>query len=318
MLNTIWQIFIWILSICGILLLSVICLLLLLVLLALFVPIRYRGEGQKDINSIYAKLKISWLFQLFRIEMQYQNKILINRVKILFFCIYDSSKPPKEKRKKKKSPPAESTIPKDDSPIKDDPHPLQDTTLETEEKEENRSTPISEPYSEEVKPQSPPSVEEHSSDNNRFLSWLERILQKFKNILYTLRHFCAKIKKAWENIDYYIQILQSDETRNVFVTCKALLGKGLKSILPNKINANLKVGTGSPDTTGYLLALMGMLYPHFGNNVSIEPDFENLILEGSLYFKGRVLLFTLAIIALKIYRNKELRSLIRKLKREET
>ena len=40
--------------------------------------------------------------------------------------------------------------------------------------------------------------------------------------------------------------------------------------------------------TGQVLAGLSMPYPFWGEHVSIIPDFEQKVLEGSLYIKGRI------------------------------
>ena len=77
------------------------------------------------------------------------------------------------------------------------------------------------------------------------------------------------------------------------------------------------VGTGSPDTTGYCLAVAGMFYPVFGKNVHIEGDFENTVFKGHVKLKGKIRLIVLVVRALQLYFDKELRRFIHTLKRED-
>ena len=91
----------------------------------------------------------------------------------------------------------------------------------------------------------------------------------------------------------------------------------LKSIRPRKLTADLLVGTGSPDSTGYVMAVAGMLYPVFGKSVNITPDFENTIFEGRIFLKGKITVFVILLQALKIFMDKELRRLLKRLKRED-
>ena len=93
--------------------------------------------------------------------------------------------------------------------------------------------------------------------------------------------------------------------------------KILKSLRPRKLQADVSVGTGSPDTTGYIMAVAGMLYPTYGKHINIVPDFENTIFEGRIYLKGRITIFILLVHGLAVYLDKDLHKLLKKLKRED-
>ena len=76
------------------------------------------------------------------------------------------------------------------------------------------------------------------------------------------------------------------------------------------------IGTGDPASTGQVIAIYGILYPLLGNHIDIIPDFEQQIVEGDLLIKGKITLFRLVKTAWIVYFNKDLRRLIKLLKRE--
>jgi hypothetical protein len=76
------------------------------------------------------------------------------------------------------------------------------------------------------------------------------------------------------------------------------------------MDVNATVGTGSPDTTGYILAVFGILSPFYGYDISITPDFDNQIYEGSIYIKGRVTLFVVGFYLARIYFDKQMQKFI--------
>ena len=90
----------------------------------------------------------------------------------------------------------------------------------------------------------------------------------------------------------------------------------LKSISPRKIRGSVLIGTGDPASTGQILAVYGMLYPLLGYHIDIVPDFEQQIIEGDLYVKGKITVFKALKTAWIVYFNKDLRRLIKLLKRE--
>ncbi|MFR6589418.1 MAG: hypothetical protein ACLURV_03640 [Gallintestinimicrobium sp.] len=69
--------------------------------------------------------------------------------------------------------------------------------------------------------------------------------------------------------------------------------------------------------TGQIMAIQGMLYPWHKGNIRLEPDFEEKYIEGELHLKGRIRLGTLGICGLRILLNKNVRRLIRILRKKE-
>ena len=59
-------------------------------------------------------------------------------------------------------------------------------------------------------------------------------------------------------------------------------------IRPRKIKGHIKIGTGDPYRTGQLLAVAGIFFPVYGEHITIEPYFEQKILEGDISVKGRI------------------------------
>lgn len=138
----------------------------------------------------------------------------------------------------------------------------------------------------------------------------------FQNIVYTIRHLCDKIKSASETIQYYKEVLESDAFRQSWELCKGQTGILLKALKPDKFEADLIIGTGDPASTGEILAWYGMLYPFLGEHVRITGDFERAHVEGFLFIKGKIRAFTFLRVAWKVYRNRNVRTLIKLFKKE--
>lgn len=324
-----------ILKIIGILILIVLALFLVMIGVVLFVPIRYRAKGKKDEEGFFVKAEVYWLLHLFRIKAVYPEPGRII-VKVLCFTVYDSGKektkkPQKEKSAKKKKvkeqttavKKKEKTIRKEASIDKKE-EALKETNVKTQaEKQAGTQT------EKKAEKQSETQTEEQAETQagtekgkigqviDRIKEILQKVLDIIKNIRYTIARFCDKIKEIWANIQYYIEVFQAEETKRAFFMCKQQLYKIWKNIRPTKCKAELKIGTGEPDTTGYILALHGMLYPLIGNNVMIEPDFENQVIEGSFFVKGRITIFVLICAAVKLYFDEDIRHFLKRFKREE-
>jgi hypothetical protein len=144
----------------------------------------------------------------------------------------------------------------------------------------------------------------------------DKIVGLFNKIRYTTKEIYAKIKDVVENISYYVEIIKSDRFKKAIKLCWRQLGAIVRSIRPTKLKAQLVFGTGDPASTGQILEFYSILYPFIGNNVVITPDFEAKIMEGEFLIKGRVTVIVLLRAAWTIYRDKNIRKLIKLLKRE--
>ena len=86
------------------------------------------------------------------------------------------------------------------------------------------------------------------------------------------------------------------------------IGKG---IFPKAGKGSLTFGTGQPDTTGYLMGIYGMLSPVAGKLLTVEPDFENRILQAQLWIKGRIFPFAVLHHGLRILLDPDLLKLLK-------
>lgn len=316
MLEKIIQIVLWLLAFLGIALLVLLGLVLLLLLLFLFVPIRYRGNFQKDADGMTLRIKGSWLLHFFRIRADYEKEFLI-KVYVLFFKVFDSSKPGGKRNASQKiakyRPQEEEEEEEEETEI---PVPSEEAATQQEAMKEvaEEEIPEEEASQEEASEQQEAKA---SATGSPKLSFVEKLQEKVKNIFCKIKGICGKIKDTVNTIGYYLELLGAEETKALLGRSMSRVLKALKSMCPRRLEAELIIGTGSPDTTGYVMALAGMLYPVLGKHVNIEPDFEKTIFEGRIFFKGRMTLFVFLWQALRIFFDKDLRTVLKKLKRED-
>ena len=328
-----------ILKIIGIIIVAVTAILLLVILTVLFVPVRYRitaegGLGRKE--PVRAKISVNWLFHIVNAAFSYPEAAYL-KVRIFCFCLLDSSKSmegksaetehktDKEYKQDKKNP--EQTA----SEIKTEPA---ETVYKTET-EPGAGEEAAENKNEEQEKHDRQEKNEGQEENDRqektesqekngirgFLQALinvfKRFLQALTNIQYTIREICDKIKKITENIRYYTEVLKSEVFQAAFGVSRSQLIRILKAVRPKTCSINLKTGTGDPASTGQIVAFYGILYPFIGNGVCLQADFENKVLEGDLYIKGKITAFTFLFVAFRLYTDKNIRQLIQMLKRED-
>ena len=98
-----------------------------------------------------------------------------------------------------------------------------------------------------------------------------------------------------------------------------LFHSDIKKIGPAVIKGKIQFGTGDPCSTGQALGVLGICYGWIGDQIEIEPDFENEVLKGELFIKGRFRVISLLIIGVKLLKDegfKKLRNNFAKLKEE--
>lgn len=285
-----------ILKILGIVLLVFLGILLALLLIVLFVPVRYQGSGYREEGDpvpVHVQLKVTWLLHLVRVSFIYPEEAFL-KVKILFFQIL----PVKEKKKKasnKKE--ADGKKPKTDK--KEVGSDVSDTTSDQKISDEGNA-----------------ADEDGGDDRRTLLDFVRKLFSAIRNIKYTIRKIYDKINHIIHNIRYYIKILQTESFKRAFVLCREQLLRLMKIVLPRKVSGTFTIGMEDPAATGQILSIYGILYPLIGDSITVIPDFEKPVMEGSFRFKGKITAFTLIRIAAKIYFDKDLKRVICLFKKE--
>lgn len=268
-----------ILSIIGIILLILLATVIALFLLVLLFPVSYEASGEKSKDAMRASVKARWLFGILRARYDYPEPGRFV-VKLLWINILDSESQKSTAKKEDRSVPVHEEANTSPSDIKQVEVSEDNIARNNGDEEESEKSPL------------------------------------WEKIIYTIRKICDKIKDIYETVTYYIGILKEEDTKELLAHILYRMFRILKSIRPLKIAGTLQIGTGSPDTTGYIMALYGMLSPHLGKNLSVTPNFEDKILEGNLYIKGHITLGVLVYHMIRVVLDRRLRVFIKKIKRE--
>ena len=282
-----------ILSILGILLLILLGIALVVILLVLFFPVCYKMSGKKNAEEMQFAAKIKWLFGLVRVSYSYPvpGKLL---AKVLFFTVYDSS------AEKKNSAPGEDTH---TAPNKDI------TTLLSDDTDMAKTDTATDT---EASANAKTSVEENTPGPQQETSG--KLAGFFEKIRYTIRKICDKIKYILKNISFYRELWNDPDTKGLLQHAGKRIGHILKRLRPRKLNVNARIGTGSPDTTGYLYGIYGMILPKLGKGVCITPDFEQAILEGDFKASGHFTIACVLFHSVRLLMDKRLQQLKHKIR----
>ena len=102
-----------------------------------------------------------------------------------------------------------------------------------------------------------------------------KMIKALKNFWLTAGDICDKIKKIKK-------FLENEKFKRGMSLILQEGKKLLIHMLPGKIQGRIKFGTDDPCLTGEILGAAGIFYPLYGKNFSIEPCFDQTVLEGTV------------------------------------
>ena len=131
----------------------------------------------------------------------------------------------------------------------------------------------------------------------------EKTEKKFRRILDKIKEVSRKTAE--------IKAAVTDEENRAAVK---LIIKNLKYLLRHyrfrSLNGNLSYGSEDPSSVGTVMMYLGMLYPVYGENFTIEPVFDRSVLTGDMRFKGRIRLIHLLVALIELMLNKKIRQFV--------
>ncbi|MCI9541495.1 MAG: DUF2953 domain-containing protein [Lachnospiraceae bacterium] len=287
-----------ILKIAGILLGSILGIFLLATLLILFVPIRYQVNGSYQ-EKINVKAKISWLLSIVKVSIQYGEKGI--SFKIALFGISLGKKKEQKKILVREKENSEIEKVQETKEIKEN-KGIQETKEIKEKKEIQEAKEI-----EEKK-----EIREEKEESKEKFSFTKKIREIQEKIKYTICTICDKIKTARKKVEDIKDFLQDEKNKEAFRLIKGQLLLLWKHTKPRKYSVTCHFGFEDPAITGQLLGAASMFMPLYKNKVQLYPDFNQKVFLAEGFLKGRVRIFPLFLIILRLWRNKQVRSTVRK------
>lgn len=266
----------------------------LLLLLVLFVPVRYRAYGIKNHLECRAEGQLSWFLHLLHVPVSWQNGELCASVKILGFTImrFPEEEVCEKARRKNRSKIKKKTQPAPAQEIKEEPAPDKpESYVKTEDLRDRRA------------------------EKKSVFRFFQGIPGKFKNLKCTIIRFCGKIKRMVREYRKMKAFVLDERMKAAIALIWKQAGILLRQALPRRVRGELHFGTEDPALTGEILGGISIFYPLFMDNVKVTPDFENSVLEGELFLKGRLRPVTVLRIGWRLYRDKNVRWMYRRLNR---
>ncbi len=323
-LKVILSVLLFILKVIGIILLALLGLLILILLTVLFVPVRYKAEGNISIgenNAGEIKAGFSWLFHIISIKVWVKENKLQYYGKLFGIKMIDSNNPRPKREKKKKRTGKKDTDNAENSEKTENTEGTDSGTEqvkgvpETENKEE--TTSIEGKEKPEKNNQNDILTEKSSdtSDENEVLSDTtdENENPKIQRIKLKFTKICDNIKNMDGTRQSYVDFLTAEESRTAISQLKMLIVKILKHIMPVRLKADVRYGFTDPAVTGQVFGVLCIILNRYGEKIIINPQFtdvEKTFVCGKFKCRGRIRAAVLLVNAIKIYKIKRLKEFI--------
>lgn len=310
-----------ILKILGIVLLCIVLLVLLILAALLFSAFRYevKAEGNKDGPEVHANVRVRWLLGLVSVRALFDTPSDLGVTAKLFGIPVFRMKPKKnaaenpskdeekkdnaggEKEEAKET--AESADEKTESEKTDD---AKDNAATDDGKEEAKSDSKEDSLSDEAaealdKPKQ--SLKEKISGKYK------AIREKVSSLMDSLRAMLHLFRKKKGLL---VQYAKKKYVKAAIISTWDRLYWILRHLAPKKYKGNVAFGMEDPALTGEIFAAISPVYFYFNDYLTLMPVFENkLSVGGDIYLKGRIRLFGILLRAWKVYRDKNVRKVIR-------
>lgn len=319
-----------ILKVLGILILVLLVLVLLIVCTVLFLPFCYRAQVLKEEEGfacVKASGRVSWLFGAVALTASYEEQKPEAQILLLGASLEtwkrrlkkirrgEASVSRMEENETENAPEAEKTA---EQKAPDQKEKQQKVTAQKEQPEQ------------EQEPDAP-----KKSILERFFGRIEYLPEKLLNLASRLLQTAfrllelpfrllekleqkiqagRRLKRKWESVKKFFR---SKMFREALLHAKKEVLYFLKKAAPKKVTGTVRFGFNDPALTGETLGILGMIYGKLPKDLSIQPDFEQEILQGDVRMKGSFQAVTAAGIALRLFRDQNLRKTIRHFKHKE-
>lgn len=314
----------------GILLLVLLFLVLLIVCTVLFLPFCYRAQVLKEEEGfacVKASGRVSWLFGAVALTASYEEQKPEAQI-LLFGASLETWK-----RRLKKIRRGEASVPRTEENETENALEAEKTAEQKapDQKEKQQKVTVQKEQPEqEQEPDAP-----KKSILERFFGRIEYLPEKLLNLASRLLQTAfrllelpfrllekleqkiqagRRLKRKWESVKKFFR---SKMFREALLHAKKEVLYFLKKAAPKKVTGTVRFGFDDPALTGETLGILGMIYGKLPKDLSVQPDFEQEILRGDVRMKGSFQAVTAAGIALRLFRDQNLRKTIRHFKHKE-
>ena len=336
-----------ILKVIGIILLGILGLLLIIILLSLFVPFVYTIRVKYVDKQLEADGEVSFLFRLLRARAIYKEE-LSYEAKAAFFTLISSKKADEDKEDGKESRKenkvtdvkaetgtrldVETQIPKAttvESKVDAEADSKQVNNQQESIKQEDSNIEDGTRVDRKQEVCGQVNEENKAGKNLKSKKAKKQKSKKTKkkfNIFAKIEEIKEKIEAKWTAFkETFLSLNNKKEAVLKFINAEGtadgifyLLTQSkilVKMILPKKIKGWLRFGTGDVYTEGQYLTYLCFLYPLYAGKFEIIPEWDEEVIEVDASFSGKIRMFAMLLIGLKLLFSKKVKALLRNFNR---
>lgn len=339
------------LKIIGKVLFVILIIFVVLLCLVLFYPVGYKAKGSMETSHMKVKLRISWLFNILGVYFDYDNKELVAGYRILFFrrpfekdalereAHADDSEEDEsfvnEVKDEAERNSVEEDIPEVSLYIDTAEVEESEGSVKANEAEESEAVGVQrtadECLTENIYSENHHDVIESEEDSHNKIESgdqkkkrrkfngekikLSQKLQAFwRNIRRKRQQFVSGIQRIGKTKNKVTAFINDSRNQKALGHLKKEVFYLLKVICPKRLKLKLQFSTGDPAYTGILLGVLAMFPLGYQKKWEVTPDFEGeeAYAEGEFDVKGRILVFQLVLIVIRLFLDKECRRMYNK------
>lgn len=325
-----------VLKVIGILLLILLCLFLLAVSTLLFVPVRYEGKASW-LGRPEGSLRITWLMRALSVRLTYDGDKSGTVIRV-FGIRLGKRRSSKKNRTRARKKAGKAVIKTEEKPVLPDAVSNESVDTEAENKTVNetavnetaenktaenktagelKTVPDGKTCEDDAAKTGSPSPPVQRSFWAKIKNVFQSIKYAIQNFKFTADSICDKLVAAKDKAAWFWQFLNEEPAKKALAFIKLQCGSLFRHLKPKKFQLTLRFGFEDPAMTGQVLAAVSMFYGWYCEHVDLYPDFEQTVLEGNIYIKGRIRAFSLLIIGVKLLLNRNLRKVYKGFRQQE-
>lgn len=122
--------------------------------------------------------------------------------------------------------------------------------------------------------------------------------------------FADRIKRICEKLSSLRAAVEDEENQKAFRLLISRVKYLLHHLRFRRFEGRLRFGFDDPAMMGWILGVLSLFYPLYGESFTITPVFDHTLFEGEIALKGHVRLIHILIAAIQLMMNKKIRGLV--------
>lgn len=295
-----------ILKITGMILLIILLIIIFILGIILFVPIRYRFSGscyEEPEGAAY----IRWTPLFFKVEAAFREKRFQYTVKLFGGVIMTNAGVPLSWIGRKFFSFEEEETQRAEENIKESilkTGPEEDAEKDISDNSYEKGNIDDKEYNINIQEEAY-SFQDVPKEKKR-KSVLKRIQKKIQEYRQRWKFLKKRLKAISQKKDALKKVYHSKRFEMAKQDVRLYLKEVLQILKPDQLEGYVHFGMEDPALTGQILGGLAMFLPFYQDFLDIRPDFEGKCLDGNLRGNGKIYLFAVVKLALKVIFNKNL------------